>query len=156
MKIDINNKIQDELSLFISNLENRDKVEKNFHHYRSVVNLANGLLLVGDYSSIAQKKSILNYLEAVKDLDYMIDQHNSLELYKNFILPVGQYLTKRRNFRSKWDILKYLVVGIIIDLVLMNFVLKTNYFVFTPVLVILGYIRRKIKIKKNEYFSIHW
>ena len=153
--MDINEILENKLYEFTYILENKNESERKLYHYQSVLNLVNGLLLVGHKSSLLLKNLMLEYFKSVEDLNYLMDQKNSLQFYKNYLLPVGQYLAEARGFRSKSDLLKYIILGLVIDFSI-YYIFELKLFVFTPSLFLIGYSKLKRKRKNNEFFSINW
>lgn len=151
----IDETIRNEMEQFVSNLERRSRSEKRLCHYRSALNMANGLLSFCAKSSEPFKILMIEYFQTVRDLNYSIDRYNSIILYGQYIRPVGRYLIKRREFKTKGDIITYIVIGLIIDSLVYFFIGK-YYFVFTPLLIFIGIIWLKYKIKKREFFNIRW
>ena len=140
---------------FVSNLEARSSSEKRLCHYRSALNMANGLLSFCAKSSEPFKILMIEYFQTVRDLNYSNDRYNSFIFFRQYLNPVGHYLINRRAFKTKWDIITFIVIGLIIDLLVYFFIGK-YYFVFTPSLIFIGIIWLKYKIKKGEFFNIRW
>ncbi len=152
----MNEKIKKEREKFVSILENRNNEEKKLHHYQSILNISNGLISLSDSSShYPIKELMLEYFNLIKEFDYLVSQKESLVYYKKYILPIGQHLIESNGFRTKWDIFKYIFVGLIFDIIFQFF---TNRFypIFIIIFSLIGYLRRKERIKKNKFFSIHW
>ncbi len=153
----MNERIKKERLKFISNLERRDRSEKKLYHYHSVLNLSNGIIKYNDINSNSSKELIIKYFGEINELkDSLIDREQSFYFYKEYLLPVGRVLIKKADFRTKGDILKYIVLGIILDLIIFGFLLKSFYVVFTFIFLLIGYLRRKEKIRKNKFFSVNW
>ena len=150
----MNEIIEKELSNFILNLEMRSIAEKKLFHYQSVLNLSNGLMELGNSSSKSFKELLITYFKSVNDLNYLIDKEKSSALYKNHLLPIGRHLIEKKNFGSNGDIIKYILLGFILDSIMYYF-FKT-YFLFSIVLIFIGYFRRKKKKEEKKYISLYW
>ncbi|MDA9970483.1 hypothetical protein N9E56_01470 [Flavobacteriaceae bacterium] len=153
--MNINEILKNKLNNFTRILENKNESERKLYHYRSVLNLVNGLLLVGHKNSLSLKKLMIEYFKSLEELNYLMDQTNSLQFYKNYLLPVGQYLAEARGFRSKSDIFKYIILGLVIDFSVF-FIFEFKLFGFTLVLFLIGYNKLRRKKKSNKFFSINW
>lgn len=157
MSLNLNEKIKKDLSIFISNIEDFDLSEKRLYHYHSVLNLSNGIIRYNDINSNFSKELIIKYFEEINELkDSLLDREQSFYLYGEYLLPVGRQLIKKADFRTKADVFKYIVVGIILDLIIFGFLVKSFYVVFTFIFLLIGYLRRKEKIRKNKFFSVNW
>ena len=152
----MNEKINKEKEEFVITLKNMSTVEKKKYHYHSVINLSNGLILLNNNDSHQPfKELILEYFNLIKELNYLVSQKESLIYYKKYILPIGQHLTKHSGFRTKWDILKYIIAGIVVDFMFFYF-FKSYYFIATPILFFIGYLKQKKIIREKKLFSINW
>lgn len=153
----MNEEIKNELLFFKSNLDSSNSNIKKRYHYRSTINLSNGLLN-NDESLDQFKKLLIEYFKHVKNSDYLlVDKMQSLKLYRNHLLPIGKYFTEKENFRTKWNIFLYALFGFVLDLIVFLFDFSINLHVyFTLVFVFVGYLRRRDRIKKNKFFSVYW
>ena len=97
----MNEEIKNELLFFKFNLDSSNSNIKKRYHYRSTINLSNGLLS-NDESLDQFKKLLIKYFKHVKNSDYLlVDKMQSLKLYRNHLLPIGKYFTEKENFRTK-------------------------------------------------------
>ena len=152
----MNEVIKKELQKFILNLENADEIIKKRYHYGSVINLSNGILLYSDGVTASLKQNIIEYFEVVNSLNYLlIGKVKSMELYRKHLQKTGNYLIKNSNFSTRFDFITYSFTGIIFDII---FYYSAGYLfiVFTPIMTIAGFIRRRVRMKKNKYFSHYW
>ncbi|MBO6881931.1 hypothetical protein [Winogradskyella sp.] len=152
----MNEKLTKERIYFTTALLNKSNEDKKLYHYKSVINLSNGLISLNDSSSHYYfKEQMFDYFNLIKDSNYLISQKESLMLYKKYILPIGQHLIKNNGFRTRSDIFKYIFVGVVLDFSIFFF-LEKYYFIMTPILFFIGYHKRKNKIKQNKFFSVFW
>ncbi|KRO67786.1 MAG: hypothetical protein ABR84_03455 [Cryomorphaceae bacterium BACL21 MAG-121220-bin10] len=151
--METNNNIKNELEKFIFNLNKLSSRERRLYHYRSTINLTNGLLSLNNSETELFKRYILEYFTSVKSINGLITLETSLSLYKNYLLPVGQYLIKKKEFRTRLDIVKYILSGILFDCILLYFF---NFCFTTPLFILIGFIKIRKKIKKKQFFSINW
>ena len=157
MELNIDEKIKDEQLNFISNIKDMDNDEKRLYHFNSVLNLSNGIIKYNDADSNSLKKLIIKYFEEINDLkDSLIDKKQSFYFYREYLLPIGRHLIKKADYRTKSDILKYIILGFILDLIVFIFIMNRYYIIFTFIFLLMGYFSRKRKIKKNKFFSTHW
>lgn len=125
-------------------------------HYNSVINITNGLLSLNNSADHKEMKALMiQYFVELEDKDYILSDYESLNIYKDKLLPMGQHLIKYKGFRTKLDFIRYFILGIVIDSLI--FIIFKRFFMFgTITMLILGRYRQKQKIKNGKIFNLHW
>ena len=100
-------------------------------------------------------------MEMIKDIDYAKDNYindindkrkKSLELYKNYLEPVGHYLIGKSTVEAGLPLIVYLFIGIILDFIIYNFFSKSIVPLATVLIAFLGFIREAQKRKRKKMF----
>lgn len=154
----INETLKRELESFINRFESESEEIKSQVHYQSVINITEQLAKIANDSNTEKYKTAgVNFFNGIKNIDFPLGKIESLDFYNSYVLKCGQFLTRRKDFRSNADILKYIVLGILLDIGIYYFT-KTMIPFYLPIstltLTFLGYRSRNRKKKKNKYFAI--
>ncbi len=156
----MNDLLEKELSAFISRFENESKEVKSHVHYHSTLNITNQLLKISDEIKRFKKckESTLSYFEELKPMDFPTGKLISNELFHNYLFETGSFLIKERDFRdNKGNVIKYISVGIVIDIII-YFISKNVvpfYFpITTLIFTYLGFKRREKAIIEKKAIGV--
>jgi len=153
--------INNTLLEFITNFENESDRTKGLLHYQSTINLSKEIIRFNNSKANNHKDLLIEYMEMIKDIDYAKDTYindindkrkKSLELYKNYLEPVGRYLIGKSTVEAGLPLIVYLFIGIILDFIIYNFFSKSIVPLATVLIAFLGFIREAQKRKRKKMF----
>ena len=150
--------LAEKLESFKNRFASESNEIKNQVHYQSVINITSQLVKIANKKETEPYKlASFAFFDNIEKLDFPLGKSESMELYKNYVLYTGQYLIRKKDFRSSWDILKYIGIGILADFIayyLTKSMLGFYLPVFTLIFVILGLRSQRTKKIKMQYFGI--
>ena len=158
--ISINEKLTIEKLNFINAFEN-EKIEiKNQVHYQSVLNMVDGLIKIKNKRDTKEYKILLlEYFNEIKTKKFPLQKLDSMVLFNEYLFPPSKYLMGRGNFRSKADLKRLMIFGLIFDLILFLIIKKhlPFYVPFISILLIMrGYRKQKKAIKEKRFFNSNY
>lgn len=148
----MNEALKKKLNFFIDNLSEKDVILKKRFHYNSVINLTREIVKYREDKALDLKKLLNDYFD---NINYkIIDERESISLFKEYLMPIGNFLVKEEKFISNTNLFIYTVIGVIIDLSIFSFGSKSYvYPIFSLSLFIIGFIKRIQHKKDGTYFS---
>ena len=150
--------LKEELESFIMRFEYESDEIKRQIHYQSVINITEQLIkIVNDNETEEYKLAGVEYFNNIQKIDFPLGNIESMNLYKSYIQKSSKLLIPRKDFRSSADILKYIILGILLDIGIYYFtktILPFYLPVSTLILTFLGYRSRSKKKNMKKYFAI--
>ena len=156
-----NEKLKEKLNEFKKLLESENNETRKQVHYNSTFNIVNELLKFKKIERAEKFKILMiEYIDELNATDLPLGKIRSAELYKKYVLKSGQFLIHERDFRPKGiNILKYLVLGIILDVLAYYFFNNSLPFYFpviTILLILFGIFRERKLISERKCFGINY
>lgn len=148
----INETLKENLEPLINQFE-FDEIN-NQVNYQSVIIITKQLAkTTNDSETEKQITTRVNFFNKIKYC-FPLGRVESLGFYKSYVLKCGQFLTGKRDFRSNGDILKYIVLGILLDIGIYYFTKSIFPFyllISTLTLTFIGW-RQELETKKEQIF----
>lgn len=153
--------INNALVEFVSNFENESNRTKELLHYQSTINLSKEISRFNNTKANYLKELMIEYMEIIKDIDVKNDTYvndindkrkKSLELYKKYLYPVGNYLISKSEIKPGLPLIVYSIIGIIFDFIIYKFFSKSIVPLATVLITFLGFIRENQKRKRKKMF----
>ncbi len=113
--------------------------------------------ILQELGEVRMKKSLLEFFLAVKKTD--LNNQNAIDLYQKYIMKIGEFMTEYYGFTGNGGKLKILTVlmiltlGIVLDTITSIFD-WLNYPIFTPLFIVLFYVRLMIKHRKRRIYGM--
>ena len=149
--------LKNEYDVFVQNVENKNAKSKKLFHFNSVLNAYNELMNSSNEELNTYKQKLLYFFYELSELEYELNnRHKSVELFREYLKPIGVYLIRKRKFTSRTSLHVYIIIGIIIDFALIYFIDIYKYPIFSLFSIILGLVERRNAIKNMRYISIFW
>ena len=129
---------------------------KKMIHLNSTINLFNGIKYTQDSKGLELKDELNKYMELLLTNNYKIEEKvESMSLYVKYLVPVGRFLIRNKEFRTRADLFIFIIVGLIFEFI--GFYIYSEFLFFPLILTtLLGILQRRYKIKKNEYYAPFW
>ena len=155
--MNLSKQIQVHREKFIKHFQDKPEDIRRFYHYGSVLNLSSEIIKYSNPELDPLKKKIITFFNKVEESGYSIsDRYEIGKLYHNNLLAVGNYFIKNQKFRTKMDLYKNLIFGILLDVGIYFLVPNYYYPVFSLLFYVRGFHKHKKSIKNNKFFSYHW
>lgn len=153
-----NEALRVKLEEFINLFESETEEIKEQVNYNSTLNITNQLLKFhNNTESETYKVLIAEYVDELKTTDLPTGKIPALELYKKYILEIGRFLIRERDFSHKGtNKIKYTSLGIVLDILVYYFFnskLPFYFPIFTLIFTFLGIKRTQKAIADKKIFG---
>jgi len=149
--------LKQKLEDFNKRFENEPDYIKKQVNFQTVQNVTNQLFMMYNKKEIEPLKILMiDYFDKVEKEDFPTGGLLRNELYGKYILKVGNYLMKKKDFCSNTDLFLKTLIGVILDSIIYYFT-KDMLSFYIPIATILmfavGYNYRRKSKAANRFYS---